>query len=58
MEGLDVAALDRLDPGVCRARVERHFSHHVMAAEYVHPVPWVCLVSTRGHEKCRMPSCQ
>jgi glycosyltransferase involved in cell wall biosynthesis len=28
-------ALDRLDPGVCRARVERHFSHHVMAAEYV-----------------------
>jgi glycosyltransferase involved in cell wall biosynthesis len=27
--------LDRLDPAACRARVERHFSHHVMAAEYV-----------------------
>jgi len=27
--------LGRIDPGACRARVERHFSHHVMAAEYV-----------------------
>ena len=24
----------RLDPGACRARVERHFSHHVRAAGY------------------------
>jgi glycosyltransferase involved in cell wall biosynthesis len=28
-------SLARIDPGACRARVERHFSHHVMAAEYV-----------------------
>jgi glycosyltransferase involved in cell wall biosynthesis len=28
-------ALDRIDPSVCRAWVERHFTHHVMAAEYV-----------------------
>ncbi|HKT60056.1 MAG TPA: glycosyltransferase [Gemmatimonadales bacterium] len=28
-------ALDRIDPQACRARVERHFTHHVMAAEYV-----------------------
>ncbi len=27
--------LDRLDPHACRARVERHFTHHVMAEEYV-----------------------
>jgi glycosyltransferase involved in cell wall biosynthesis len=27
--------LDRIDPAACRARVERHFTHHVMAAEYV-----------------------
>lgn len=29
------AGLDRIDPAACRARVERHFTHHVMAAEYV-----------------------
>jgi glycosyltransferase involved in cell wall biosynthesis len=28
-------ALDRIDPAVCRAWVERHFTHHIMAAEYV-----------------------
>lgn len=28
-------AMDRIDPGACRAWVERHFSHHVMAAEYL-----------------------
>ena len=28
-------ALDRVDPEACRARVERYFTHHVMAAEYV-----------------------
>jgi glycosyltransferase involved in cell wall biosynthesis len=27
--------LDRIDPAACRARVERHFTHHVMAGEYV-----------------------
>jgi glycosyltransferase involved in cell wall biosynthesis len=27
--------LGRIDPSVCRARAQRHFSHHVMAAEYV-----------------------
>lgn len=27
--------LDAIDPDACRARVERHFTHHVMAAEYV-----------------------
>jgi glycosyltransferase involved in cell wall biosynthesis len=27
--------LDRIDPEACRARVERHFTHHAMAAEYV-----------------------
>jgi glycosyltransferase involved in cell wall biosynthesis len=27
--------LDRIDPAACRARVERHFTHHVMAAEYL-----------------------
>jgi glycosyltransferase involved in cell wall biosynthesis len=27
--------LDRLDPHACRGRVERHFTHHVMAEEYV-----------------------
>jgi glycosyltransferase involved in cell wall biosynthesis len=28
-------ALDGIDPDACRAQVERHFTHHVMAAEYV-----------------------
>jgi glycosyltransferase involved in cell wall biosynthesis len=28
-------ALDRIDPAVCRAWVEGHFTHHIMAAEYV-----------------------
>jgi glycosyltransferase involved in cell wall biosynthesis len=28
-------ALDEIDPGACRAQVERHFTHHLMAAEYV-----------------------
>jgi glycosyltransferase involved in cell wall biosynthesis len=28
-------ALDRIDPGACRAWVERHFSHHVMAEAYL-----------------------
>jgi glycosyltransferase involved in cell wall biosynthesis len=28
-------ALDAVDPDTCRAHVERHFTHHVMAAEYV-----------------------
>jgi len=28
-------ALDGIDPGACRALVERHFTHHLMAAEYV-----------------------
>lgn len=28
-------ALDAVDPDACRAHVERHFTHHVMAAEYV-----------------------
>lgn len=28
-------ALDRIDPDTCRARVERHFTHHVMAEGYV-----------------------
>lgn len=27
--------LGRIDPAACRARVERHFSHHVMAAGYL-----------------------
>ena len=27
--------LGRIDPAACRARVERHFTHHVMAEEYV-----------------------
>lgn len=27
--------LDRVDPAACRARVERHFTHHVMAGEYL-----------------------
>jgi glycosyltransferase involved in cell wall biosynthesis len=27
--------LDQLDPHACRTRVERHFTHHVMAEEYV-----------------------
>ena len=27
--------LDEIDPAACRAQVERHFTHHVMAAEYV-----------------------
>jgi len=27
--------LDRIDPAACRARVERHFTHHVMAGEYL-----------------------
>ena len=27
--------LDRIDAAACRARVERHFTHRVMAAEYV-----------------------
>ncbi len=27
--------LDRIDPAACRARVQRHFTHHVMAAEYL-----------------------
>ena len=27
--------LDRIDPDACRAHVERHFTHHIMAAEYV-----------------------
>lgn len=27
--------LERIDPEVCRARVERHFSHHAMAEEYL-----------------------
>jgi glycosyltransferase involved in cell wall biosynthesis len=29
------ATIGNLDPMACRARVERHFSHHVMAAEYL-----------------------
>jgi glycosyltransferase involved in cell wall biosynthesis len=29
------ATIGRVDPAACRARVERHFSHHVMAAEYL-----------------------
>jgi glycosyltransferase involved in cell wall biosynthesis len=29
------ATIGRLDPAACRARVERHFSHHAMAAEYL-----------------------
>jgi glycosyltransferase involved in cell wall biosynthesis len=29
------ASLDRIDPDACRARVERHFTHRVMAEEYV-----------------------
>jgi glycosyltransferase involved in cell wall biosynthesis len=28
-------ALDRIDPAACRAWVERHFTHHIMAAEYL-----------------------
>jgi glycosyltransferase involved in cell wall biosynthesis len=28
-------ALDRIDPAACRARVERHFTHQVMAGEYL-----------------------
>jgi glycosyltransferase involved in cell wall biosynthesis len=28
-------ALDAVDPDACRAHVERHFTHHVMAAGYV-----------------------
>jgi glycosyltransferase involved in cell wall biosynthesis len=28
-------SVDRIAPEACRARVERHFTHHVMAAEYV-----------------------
>ena len=28
-------ALDRIDPAACRAHVERHFTHHAMAAGYV-----------------------
>jgi glycosyltransferase involved in cell wall biosynthesis len=27
--------LDRIDPAACRDRVERHFTHHVMAEEYL-----------------------
>ena len=27
--------LGQVDPGACRARVERHFTHHTMAGEYV-----------------------
>ena len=27
--------LDRIDPEACRARVERHFTHHVMAEGYL-----------------------
>jgi glycosyltransferase involved in cell wall biosynthesis len=27
--------VSRIDPAACRARVERHFTNHVMAAEYV-----------------------
>ena len=27
--------LDRIDPDACRARVERHFTHHAMAAGYL-----------------------
>jgi hypothetical protein len=27
--------LDRIDPAACRARVERYFTHHVMAEEYL-----------------------
>ena len=30
--------LSGIDPAACRARVERHFTHHVMAAEYVRMV--------------------
>ena len=30
-----VPALAHIDPAACRARVERHFTHHVMTAEYV-----------------------
>ena len=29
------ARIDRIGPTMCRARVERHFTHHHMAAEYV-----------------------
>jgi glycosyltransferase involved in cell wall biosynthesis len=29
------ATLGAIDPGACRARAERYFSHHVMAAEYL-----------------------
>jgi glycosyltransferase involved in cell wall biosynthesis len=28
-------ALDGIDPDACRALVERHFTHHLMAAEYL-----------------------
>jgi glycosyltransferase involved in cell wall biosynthesis len=28
-------SLDRVDPAACRAWVERHFTHHAMAEEYV-----------------------
>jgi len=37
LDGLVAArgGLDRIDPAVCRARVERHFTHHVMADGYV-----------------------
>jgi len=28
-------ALDGINPAACRERVERHFTHHIMAAEYV-----------------------
>lgn len=28
-------ALERIDPDACRARVERHFTHHAMAAGYL-----------------------
>lgn len=29
------AGLERIDPAACRAHVERHFTHHAMAGEYV-----------------------
>ncbi len=32
------ASIDGIDPSACRAWVERHFTHHVMAGEYVRVV--------------------